>query len=652
MNASDLVIDHLSTQGLARPRPARSGIGRVVAVGPIEIAQAERASDTFMRARWKEGAGGAAKPYMVIADDREDPGRVRVLGPTAANRPVTSVDLELLADCLQQVANLPVFDSVRRLADDLRRIGGDGLIVHDLLTRHTLEHRFKGDPSRWAAATEVIHSVRSTDSWRRVLAKLGYTLQQLPNRGHLTRYQGRPVAVIHPKAAARDLARVDRQGRPPEGLLLSDCEAQGARYGVLAQGSRYRLFDARSASPTSQWLEIDIRLLGSDRLPFLALLGPTSLAEGGFTAVRREARQFGVELHKRLDRTIRQDALPALAAGMQSWANGRQMDLTNDVERLELERAALTLVFRIVFILFCESAGHLPMGNRTYEKVSLSSLVREAHDTQDKLSPASAALWSGFVRLVRSMRNGNPAWDMPAYNGALFARRDFDGAELLERLELRDPEFAKVLVAVGQDQETRRGADFSTLQIAHIGHTYESLLNLRLSLAKRSLRYDARSDRYVQARVPEDAEVKAGGLLWQTHQGGRKAGGVYYTPVMNSLPFDWQARFIEIHANFFLLEGLYVPDLDDTDLRAIFQAAARLSAVDDRFADFASAVGVEYGPMDPTERRRLRVEIDARIARAWLLTPTDLSVMFRDFTEDAVTPAYRAALVERLEALA
>ena len=142
-------------------------------------------------------------------------------------------------------------------------------------------------------------------------------------------------------------------------------------------------------------------LLGKDRLPFLALLAPPSLAEGGFSALRDEARDFGVKLHERLDRTIRQDALPALAVGMQGWAKERGIDLTNDREREELERAALTLVFRVVFILFCESAGHLPMGNPTYEKVSLSSLVREAYQTQDKLIPASAALWSGFVRLVR-----------------------------------------------------------------------------------------------------------------------------------------------------------------------------------------------------------------------------------------------------------
>ena len=122
--------------------------------------------------------------------------------------------------------------------------------------------------------------------------------------------------------------------------------------------------------------------------------------------------------------------------------------------------------------------------------------------------------------------------------------------------------------------------------------------------------------------------------------------------IMNSLPFDWQSRrFIEIHANFFLLEGLYVPQLEDPDFNTISHAAARLSAVDDRFADFAAETGVEYGPVPPSERRRLRVEIDARVARAWSLTRADLRVIFRDFTEDAVTPAYRAALVERLEQL-
>ena len=530
MTASTL-LDNLTDQGAARPVPPRPGTTRAIAVGAIEIAESQRSSDTFMRARWRDRVRGFATPYLLIADDPAHPGRVRVLGPSHGKRPIQSVSAELLLDALQEVAKLPTFDAVRRIADDLTRIGGDGLTVNGLLTRHTLEYRFKSDPVRWAEAGQEVEAVKPTDSWQHVVRKLGYALQQLPQRGYLARYEGKPVALIHPKKKARDFARVDSRGRPPEGLLLSDCETHGARYGILAQGSRFRLFDAQSASPASEWLEVDIRLLREKRLPFLALLAPSFLSEGGFAALRSDARNFGVALHKRLDRTIRQDALPALAVGMQKWAKEGGMDLADDREREELERAALTLVFRVVFILYCESAGYLPMVNQTYEKVSLSSLVREAHETMTKLSSASAALWSGFVRLVRAMRDGNPAWDVPAYNGALFASRDFDGAELLERLELRDPVFAKVLVAIGQDQETSRGADFSTLEIAHIGHTYESMLSLKLSLAKRPVRYDAKRDRYVQAGGLGDVEVRAGGLLWQTHQGGRKAGGVYYTPV-------------------------------------------------------------------------------------------------------------------------
>ena len=370
-----------------------------------------------------------------------------------------------------------------------------------------------------------------TDDWRRLLTKLGYSLERLPIRGHLARHEGKPIAMVHPKRTARDFARLDADGRPPEGLLLSDCAEHGAPYGILAQGGRLRLFDAKSASPASEWLEMDTRLLGGDQLPFLALLTPPYLADGGFARLREEAQKFGVGLSKRLDRTIRQEALPALATGMERWAKQRGMDLSDDGVRVELERAALTLVFRLIFVLFGESAGHLPMSNRAYEKASLSSLVREAYETMPRLSPASSALWAGFTRLVKALRVGNPAWDMPPYNGALFADSDFDGAHLLERMDLPDPDFARVLVAIGQDEETSRGADFSTLEIAHIGHTYESLLSLRLSLAPQPLRYDAKEDRYVGVRAGEEPEVAAGGLLWQTHEGGRKAGGVYYTPV-------------------------------------------------------------------------------------------------------------------------
>ena len=122
--------------------------------------------------------------------------------------------------------------------------------------------------------------------------------------------------------------------------------------------------------------------------------------------------------------------------------------------------------------------------------------------------------------------------------------------------------------------------------------------------------------------------------------------------IMNSLPFDWQARrFVERNVNFFILEGLVVPQFDDESFQAVARSAAHLSSVDDRFAGFARATGVEVGRLDRVERQRLLVEIDARVAHAWDLTPDDLAVMFDDFTTDAVSEGYRSDLVSRLREL-
>ena len=532
MTSADL-IRSLVREGVVRPLAAGSADTLPAArVGGIKVAAAQLPRKPSMRAEWRKRASGAATPLLLIADDPATPGRVLALGPTTHKGPVRSVGGAHLANSLKQLAGLSPLHAVRRLTADLNRAAGDGLALNGLLTRHTLESRFKGDLARWSAAQDAVAALPTPGgTWRQMLAALGYQLKRLRQRGYLAFHDGKPVAVVHPKRTASELARLDRDGRPPEGLLAADCKERGAQYGILAFGGRFRLFDVDSPRGTRQWLELDDALLDRERRPFLALLGPSSLAEGGFAALQEEALKFGVKLRARLDRTIRQEALPALAEGMERWAKDHGLDLDDGSQREELEQAAMTLVFRAVFILYAEGAGHLPMNNESYNKASLSALVTEAHDTRAMLSPASSSLWGGFMRLVKAMRSGNPAWDVPAYNGALFAAKDFAGASLLERMELRDPEFGRVLAAVGHDGVRGMGVDFSTLEIAHIGHTYESLLSLHLSLAARPLRYDAKKDRYVSAPSPGTADVKPGGLLWQTHAGGRKAEGVYYTPV-------------------------------------------------------------------------------------------------------------------------
>ena len=122
--------------------------------------------------------------------------------------------------------------------------------------------------------------------------------------------------------------------------------------------------------------------------------------------------------------------------------------------------------------------------------------------------------------------------------------------------------------------------------------------------------------------------------------------------LMNSLVFDWQARrFVETNMNFFILEGLRLPQLSDNTYVAIGEASARLSAVDERFADFAASTNIDVGPVTDEERTRLRAEIDALVAHACGLTEDDLEVVFSDFTTAAVAPAYRERVRARLREL-
>ena len=122
--------------------------------------------------------------------------------------------------------------------------------------------------------------------------------------------------------------------------------------------------------------------------------------------------------------------------------------------------------------------------------------------------------------------------------------------------------------------------------------------------------------------------------------------------VLNSVPFDWVARrYVETHLNFYVLNSLTFPPPDNTPWQRIGGLAARLSCVDERFVEFAAEAGVECEPLTDAQRNDMRAEIDGLVARAYGLTEDELRFIFTDFTENAVSPAYRRLVLEKFEGL-
>ncbi len=532
VNASELLKGLTALPGSRDAGGEGEGIVASRLLGGIEYGCSTAAEETRLRAVWKRRQGGGATPLVLFAEDPEHPGFVRVVGPQG-DGVMRRVRSESLLEVARRTLSLKRLQAVRLVIEELERLDAEriaGLRVRGLGTEHLYGERLPEQP-RWAELQTLVEGINRA-GWRELLGDLGYTVEQLKPAGYLARFEGRPAIVVHPRANAWLFARLDDEGRLPEGALVAQCRALGAPYGILAAGPRLRLLTAgrAEAGATTSYLELDAAALEPDRRPLLGLLAPRYLAQGELRTVLEEARDYGQELRLRLDRVLRQDVLPVLGRELGCWAQAEGRDLGEDAVREELEGAALLWVFRALFLLYAESAGHLPVTNPTYRAKSLTRVCERAYEESDTPDPVACALWDDVAALVKRMRTGHRAWDLPPYNGDLFAPDAVAGAATLEAAAIPDAALGPALVALARNAEDHSvGVDFSSLEIGHLGYIYEGLLSLRLSLADRDYAYDAHADRYVAPDGDAEPDARAGELLWLTNEGGRKSAGVYYT---------------------------------------------------------------------------------------------------------------------------
>jgi hypothetical protein len=257
----------------------------------IEFGRAGTAEERKLRATWKRRQGGGAAPLLLISDDPDGEGHVRVLGPQR-DGPLRRVRAEALLGLVEEVAGLGRVGAIRSLASELERLdaeGVPGLIVRGLGARHLCRSRLHDREDRWAELAGLAEKVPVT-GWREALEALGYEVEELPKRGYLAKAAGRPVLVVHPHRSAEEFARLNEAGHLPEGALLAACDAHNTAYGMLAAGPRMRLLRAAGddGGAATTYLELDAAKLEPGDRPLLGLLAPTYLAGGGFEEVLRE----------------------------------------------------------------------------------------------------------------------------------------------------------------------------------------------------------------------------------------------------------------------------------------------------------------------------------------------------------------------------
>ncbi len=171
MTASELLA-LISGFENTRPAPVPPPLLAGVVLAGIEVIATRWDGEPTLRRSWRDRQGGGAVPLLLLVDNPERGGSVYALGPLDSAGPLRSVDSASLSQVLQRIASLPRLDAVRELAAELDRLdqaGIPGLKLRQLLTTHTLDSRFRGNPSRWTAAQESVAQIVKGGDWRTVV---------------------------------------------------------------------------------------------------------------------------------------------------------------------------------------------------------------------------------------------------------------------------------------------------------------------------------------------------------------------------------------------------------------------------------------------------------------------------------------------------
>lgn len=316
------------------------------------------------------------------------------------------------------------------------------------------------------------------------------------------------AAIVESKRWGRALDRAEgRTGgdkdTPSTQLLrylrrIDDLTNGTLRWGILTNGSKWRLYFSGARSTIDDYLELDlarIMRLDGDLLDtaitdderdhwltvFVAMFSRPAFARATATApsfhdrARREAAFYEERVAKSLSDLVFTRLYPALGKAV---AKAAPSDTTLD----DVRQATLILLYRLLFILYAEDRGLLPVKDNRFDDYALRDKrldVGRRKDSGDVFSSVAKNLWNHFAGLAEMIDLGDPSVGLPPYNGGLFRG---DKTPLLKSIALGDDVMAEAIDILSFEQRDgqRRYINYRDLSVQQLGSIYERLLEFEL----------------------------------------------------------------------------------------------------------------------------------------------------------------------------
>jgi hypothetical protein len=253
------------------------------------------------------------------------------------------------------------------------------------------------------------------------------------------------------------------------------------------------VWDASLFPEDPAWLRSLVALLSRSR--FLAVAPadrlPTLLAE----SLQRQE-----EVTETLGRQVR-DAVEMLTGTLDRLDRESGGQLLAGVDDEDLYGGVLTVMMRVVFLLFAEERRLLPSDDDVYDTAYsaghlVDQLERQASLDGEQTLEHRTGAWHRLLALTRAVHSGVAHEDLrlPAYGGGLFdpdrypwleGRRANDPAATARPPAVDDRTVLRMLRAVQYVQigGERRRLTFRALDVEQIGYVYEGLLELEARTA-------------------------------------------------------------------------------------------------------------------------------------------------------------------------
>jgi len=340
-------------------------------------------------------------------------------------------------------------------------------------------------------------------------------------------WSARTAAPLHtvPLVDLEQPYKVSGHKRSPHDELQRFLNASLAhKWGIVTNGIQLRVLRDFHHTSTKGYVEFDLQNILRERsfTDFRALYRtahasrflPGDDGEVILEQFFKESVAAGVKVGQNLRENVIK-ALEALGNGFIYFDDDLREKLqVNSQACKDYYSEVLRVIYRMLFLLYAEQRGMLPLEGLYIEEYSMVKLREQAEQHSGK--DESTDLWEGLKATFKLIKEGCEALGVFGYNGSLF---DDEELPTLNVRKIPNEDLLKAVrnLTLVEEEHTLKRINYLDLGVEEIGSIYESLLDFTPRVIK-------------EEEIIGDSVTAPNSFILDSRGTERKTTGSYYTP--------------------------------------------------------------------------------------------------------------------------